>query len=86
MRIFSKKFVIVPFVNEKLSFMMTADDLKHKLDKLKDDHRLLDEEIESLMEKPLYDQLAVQRLKKRKLQLKDEILRVKKQLFPDIIA
>lgn len=66
--------------------MMTSENLKHKLDKLKEDHRALDEEIERLMDTPLYDQLAVQRLKKRKLQLKDEILKLKTKLLPDIIA
>ena len=66
--------------------MMTAENLKHKLDKLKEDHRALEVEMESLMEKPLYDQLAVQRLKKRKLRLKDEILKLRTKIFPDIIA
>lgn len=66
--------------------MMTTENLKQKLDKLKEDHRALDVEIESLMGESLYDQLAVQRLKKRKLKLKDEILKIKKQLLPDIIA
>jgi hypothetical protein len=66
--------------------MMTVENLKHKLDTLKDNHRALDEEIDRLMEKPLYDQLAVQRLKKRKLQLKDEILKLQTKLLPDIIA
>ncbi len=47
---------------------------------------MVHQEMECLMEKPLYDQLAVQRLKKRKLLLKDEILKLQKQLFPDIIA
>ena len=65
---------------------MTAENLKHKLDKLKEDHHALDEEIERLTEKPLYDQLAVQRLKKRKLKLKDEILKLQIKLLPDIIA
>lgn len=66
--------------------MMSIEDLKQKLGKLKEDHRALDEKMKHLMEIPLYDQLAVQRLKKRKLLLKDEILRLKAKLFPDIIA
>ena len=65
---------------------MTAENLKHKLDKLKEDHRKLDEDIAHFMEQPLYDQLACQRLKKRKLLLKDEILRLQTKLLPDIIA
>lgn len=66
--------------------MMTIDDQKYKLNKLKEEHRALDEGIACLMEKPLYDQLAVQRLKKRKLQLKDEIIKLKTKMIPDIIA
>ena len=86
LRIFSKKFDIVTLLKEKLSFMMTAEELKNKLDKLTEDHRILDEEIERLIATPLYDQLAAQRLKKRKLRLKDEILKIKTKLLPDIIA
>ncbi len=66
--------------------MMTKEDLKHKLDKLKDEHRALDEAISRLMLTPLYDQVAVQRLKKRKLRIKDEILKLQTKLLPDIIA
>jgi len=65
---------------------MTTELLKHKLSRLTEEHRALDDEIARLMEKPLYDQLAVQRLKKRKLQLKDEIIKLKTKMIPDIIA
>ena len=66
--------------------MMTIEDLQHKLTKLQEDHRDLDTKIDHLMATALYDQLAVQRLKKRKLQLKDEIREVRAKLVPDIIA
>ncbi len=66
--------------------MMATDDKKYKLNKLKEEHSALDEEIARLMMSPLYDQLAVQRLKKRKLQLKDEINKITTKLIPDIIA
>jgi hypothetical protein len=66
--------------------MMTMEDIKHKLNKLKEEHQTLDEEIERLRAQFLYDQLAVQRLKKKKLQLKDKILRLETKLIPDIIA
>jgi hypothetical protein len=62
------------------------EDLQHKLNKLQEDHRELDTKIDHLMSAALYDQLAVQRLKKRKLQLKDEIRKVQAKLVPDIIA
>ena len=65
---------------------MTTDDLKHKLNKLKEEHRALDVEIVHIMTTPVYDQVAVQRLKKRKLHLKDEMRKLKAKLIPDIIA
>ena len=66
--------------------MTPIETLKHKLTTLNDEHRALDEDIVRRMEQPLYDQLAVQRLKKKKLQLKDTILMLKMKLIPDIIA
>jgi len=65
---------------------MTTDDLKHKLNKLKEEHRTLDVEIVHIMTTPVYDQVAVQRLKKRKLHLKDEMRKLKAKMIPDIIA
>ena len=49
-------------------------------------HRQLDEEIESLYEYPYRDQLHLQRLKKRKLRIKDDIERLKDELIPDLNA
>jgi hypothetical protein len=60
--------------------------LAAELERLKQEHRDLDAAIEALMTAPGYDRLQVQRLKKRKLQLRDEIGRIEDQLFPDIIA
>ena len=57
-----------------------------ELVELRRQHRALDAEIEALPESPLGDQLKLKRLKKRKLQLKDEIARVEDRLYPDIIA
>lgn len=65
---------------------MTKEDTIHKLNKLKEEHRALDEKIEHLMQTPHFDQVGVQRLKKTKLQLKDEIRKLKAKLIPDIIA
>jgi len=64
--------------------MMKA--LKNKLSLLRQEHRLLDENILQIMGQNLYDQLEVQRLKRKKLKLKDEILRLQRRLVPDIIA
>ena len=60
--------------------------IKARLEALKSEHRDLDEVIDRLLEKPPFDQLQLQRLKKRKLGLKDQILRLESQLIPDIIA
>ena len=57
-----------------------------RLNELKRQHRALDEEIRGLGESPLVDQLRLNRLKKQKLRLKDEIARVEDTLYPDIIA
>ncbi len=61
-------------------------ELRAELERLKQEHRDLDSAIEALLAAPGYDRLQVQRLKKRKLQLRDQISRIEDQLFPDIIA
>ncbi|MEQ9335212.1 DUF465 domain-containing protein [Thalassobaculum sp.] len=60
--------------------------MKRRLSELKTEHRDLDDVIARLLEKAPFDQLQLQRLKKRKLMLKDEISRVESRLLPDIIA
>ena len=66
--------------------MDETEPLRKKLSDLKAEHRQLDDEIPGLRESGNIDQLEIQRLKKRKLSLKDEVLQVKHQLLPDIIA
>jgi len=53
---------------------------------MRNEHRDLDREIAMLEVAALADQLRIQRLKRRKLQLKDLIQNVEDQLRPDIIA
>ena len=60
--------------------------LKQHLAELETEHRDLDEVISQLASGNLSDQLQIQRLKKRKLVLKDEIARLHGKLLPDIIA
>jgi len=60
--------------------------LKEKLMELTQEHRDLDAAIAALVESGSDDTLLIQRLKKKKLSLKDEIARIEDQLFPDIIA
>ncbi len=59
---------------------------KAKLETLRGEHRDLDEIIARLAEKAPFNLLQLQRLKKRKLLLKDQITRLESQLLPDIIA
>jgi hypothetical protein len=61
-------------------------ELKTRLAALKSEHRDLDEVIARVSEGGMYDQLMMQRLKKRKLALKDQIAKIESQLLPDIIA
>ncbi|MGE0747493.1 MAG: DUF465 domain-containing protein [Rhodospirillales bacterium] len=60
--------------------------LHRKLADLTTEHRDLDQVIERLTDGAPLDQLQLQRLKKRKLLLKDQIEQLKSQLYPDIIA
>jgi hypothetical protein len=61
-------------------------ELRAQLARLQQEHRDLDAAIAALQSSPGADLLQVQRLKKRKLQLKDRISFVEDQLTPDIIA
>ncbi|HEY7959414.1 MAG TPA: YdcH family protein [Sphingomicrobium sp.] len=56
------------------------------LEMLKAEHRQLDEQIQLLSSEPTGDQLEIARLKRRKLQLKDQIQRIIDSSVPDIIA
>ena len=61
-------------------------ELKAELAQLRQEHRDLDAAIEALHNSPGSDLLQVQRLKKRKLHLRDRIIQIEDQLTPDIIA
>jgi len=60
--------------------------LKAELARLREEHRALDAQIAEAGDSAIADRLALQRLKKRKLALKDRISRIEDQLYPDIIA
>jgi hypothetical protein len=60
--------------------------LRAELERLRQEHRDLDSAIEALAVISASDQLQIQRLKKRKLVLRDKIGRIEDQLTPDIIA
>jgi len=61
-------------------------DLRAQLARLQQEHRDLDAAIEALQVSPGSDLLQIQRLKKRKLHLRDRITFIEDQLTPDIIA
>jgi hypothetical protein len=61
-------------------------EFKDELARLQQEHRDLDAAISALQHTPGSDMLQVQRLKKRKLFLRDRITFIEDQLFPDIIA
>ena len=60
--------------------------LRAKLAELMQEHRDLDNAIAALLETGSRDQLQVTRLKKRKLQLKDQIQMLESKLIPDLNA
>ena len=57
-----------------------------RLERLKMEHRDLDDAIEALRAQSAPNQLQIARLKKRKLRLRDEIALIQDSLIPDIIA
>lgn len=65
---------------------MDREETESWLTELKLEHRDLDELIERLASDRLSDRMQIQRLKKRKLRLKDMITRLESQLIPDLDA
>lgn len=65
--------------------MGEEEKLREELEQLKEEHRTLDGLIETIA-KDSFGQLQLQRLKKRKLWIKDRMLVINSRLCPDIIA
>lgn len=66
--------------------MDDEEELLEKLTELKHEHKDLDDVINRLLSSQPVDFLQLQRLKKRKLLLKDSIQKIESNLLPDIIA
>jgi hypothetical protein len=66
--------------------MSEEEQIRQKLEELKSEHRDLDDVIELIRVTEPFDQLRVQRLKKRKLLVRDMIVYYESLLVPDIIA
>lgn len=68
------------------SSMEDEEELLERLTELKSEHKDLDDIIDRMMESQSVDFLQLQRMKKRKLALKDMIQKMESDLLPDIIA
>jgi len=66
--------------------MSDTELLRRKLEELRLEHRDLDDVIARLSEQVPVSAVQIQRLKKRKLLLKDQIALLESKLLPDIIA
>ncbi|MGE4220896.1 MAG: YdcH family protein [Alphaproteobacteria bacterium] len=66
--------------------MEDQEDIRQRLEALRMEHNDLDDAIDRIAASPPFDQIKLQRLKKRKLLLKDEMARLESMLIPDIIA
>ena len=64
----------------------TQDQILQQIAIMESEHSDLDAVIERLGEDLPFDQLKLQRLKKRKLVLKDEMTKLRSRILPDIIA
>ena len=63
-----------------------GSNLSQRVQDLKKEHRTLDKELRAIANDPMVDDLQIQRLKKRKLFLKDSIAHLESSLLPDMIA
>jgi hypothetical protein len=66
--------------------MEQQEEYQKILEELKTEHRDLDIVIQQLAESTPVDFLRLQRLKKRKLFLKDSVMKIESMMLPDIIA
>lgn len=66
--------------------MNSTQDIQRRIVELEVEHRDLDVVIDTLSQGGRHDELQLRRLKKRKLQLKDNIMLLRMQLVPDIPA
>ncbi len=65
---------------------MEEQEIRARIEIARRDHRDLDTAIEALRMMPMVDMIQLQRFKKKKLRLRDEIAMLEDMLIPDIIA
>ena len=74
-------------MNDDQPFLSDEDKLlRAELKSLQQEHADLDASIDALGHMPIPDQLLIARLKRKKLALRDEIVRIEGRILPDIIA
>jgi hypothetical protein len=66
--------------------VLSEEALRARLAELRQDHADLDQAIQAISVSPLPDMMLISRLKRKKLALKDEIVRIEDMLTPDIPA
>ena len=74
-------------MNDDQPFLSDEDKLlRSELKTLQQEHADLDASIEALSHMPIPDQLLIARLKRKKLALRDDIVKIEDRILPDIIA
>lgn len=74
-------------MNDDEPFLSPQDlALQAQVKLLRQEHADIEASIDALLHRPLPDQLLIARLKRRKLLLRDEIVKLEDQMLPDIIA
>lgn len=85
-RLATGRWPFPPTVRLKGPTALSEEEMRKRLAGLKIEHRDLDAAIDALTAAGSTDQMQIARLKKRKLQLKDQIMMLEDYLIPDIIA
>ena len=65
---------------------MDNKEIKFRINALSIEHKDLEDSISLMLEKPFVDELQIQRIKKRKLKIKDDLNLLESKLIPDIEA
>ena len=65
---------------------MNDKELRHRISNLTIEHKDLDDAIKLLLERPYIDELQIQRFKRKKLKIKDELHLLESKLIPDMEA
>ena len=65
---------------------MDDSQIKQRIHELSLEHKDLDDALTLMKERPFIDELQIKRIKKRKLNIKDEMLLLESKLIPDIEA